>query len=319
MARLASLGLRVTALLALPLAYRALAQSPPPAPAVAPAPTPSAVASPAPAAAAPIEAVPDSARLAPAAAAYRNPLYRNVETAAKLVDRGVLEDLKIRLPLVIAVRLDETGKVITADAVQPPLKALTVPIPALVPKWRFTPAKKGTQPVATWATYGIDLDIELVKGVFSQFDIKPVEREDPLPVVMQEPVGDVWLSRYPSTIEPAEAGTVSIEDVDLLPTPQKASWSHDAARVKTRVRALVEVDAQGKAKRVVPIGGENEPLAVVWVRKSAARWRFTAAQAGGAPAASWLALDATLEFTLDSAKEKGKRSIKKNVRGTPAA
>jgi hypothetical protein len=38
---------------------------------------------------------------------------------------------------------------------------------------------------------------------------------------------------------------------------------------------------------------------------------------GGAPVSSWLALDATIQYTLDSVKERGKRSIKKNVRGVP--
>ena len=55
-----------------------------------------------------------------------------------------------------------------------------------------------------------------------------------------------------------------------------------------------------------------------WVRESAKEWTLTAARKGSSPVSSWLALDTTIEYSLGSVKERGKRSIKKNVRGEPA-
>ena len=82
------------------------------------------------------------------------------------------------------------------------------------------------------------------------------------------------------------------------------------------LRALVEVSGLGSVKRVLPVG-EYEPVILRWVRESAKGWTLTAARKGGAPVSSWLALDATVEYALGSVKERGKRSIKKNVRGEP--
>ena len=72
----------------------------------------------------------------------------------------------------------------------------------------------------------------------------------------------------------------------------------------------------GSVKRVVPVG-PYEPLILRWIRESAKGWILTAAKKGGAPVSSWLALDATIEYSLGSVKERGKRSIKKNIRGVP--
>jgi len=54
---------------------------------------------------------------------------------------------------------------------------------------------------------------------------------------------------------------------------------------------------------------------IFWLRKITAGWRLSPATAGGKPVASWVSLDATLDYTIASAKKKGERSILKNLRG----
>ena len=61
-----------------------------------------------------------------------------------------------------------------------------------------------------------------------------------------------------------------------------------------------------------------EELDVRWVRESAAKWKLAPARSAGRPVAAWMTLDATLDYTIDSAKKKGERSLKKNLRATPS-
>jgi hypothetical protein len=109
---------------------------------------------------------------------------------------------------------------------------------------------------------------------------------------------------------------VSIEDVDVLPSPEKTPWSLDASRARARVTALVEVTEQGMVNRFL-LTGETEPLLGSWLKPFAAKWRLTPAVSGGRPVSCWMALDATLDYTLNSAKKKSERVVKKNLRGNP--
>jgi hypothetical protein len=82
------------------------------------------------------------------------------------------------------------------------------------------------------------------------------------------------------------------------------------------VTALVEVSPLGAVSRILPTG-DAEPLLVRWLKESAAKWKLTPGKAGGKPVASWMTLDATLDYTIDSAKKKAERSVKKNLRAIP--
>ena len=124
------------------------------------------------------------------------------------------------------------------------------------------------------------------------------------------------MTRYQREIDPKDPAVVSIEDVDVLPAPEKTPWSFDAAHLRARATALVEVSEQGAVARFLPTG-ETEPLLGFWLRQLASKWRFTPAKAAGRPAACWMALDAALDYTLDSAKKKSERVVKKNLRARP--
>jgi hypothetical protein len=261
----------------------------------------------------PVEALPDPMRVTLAEVTYVHPLFRAVDEAPKLAERTNPPDLDTRQPLVLTIHLLETGRVSEAVPVEPPLKSLAAPLGALVPRWRFAPAKKGGQPVATWATYAIDLAISLEKATFAGFTLEALRKDDPLVPTVRDTFGDAWMSRYPHDIEPKDPGAVSIEDVEVLPSPEKTPWSFDAARLRARTTALVEVSEQGAVTRFLPTG-ETEPLLGIWLRQFASKWRFTPALSGGRPVSCWMALDATLDYTLDSAKKKSERVVKKNLR-----
>ena len=265
----------------------------------------------------PLETVPDPARVPPAEVPFVNPLWQELEAPAALKGPPPkLKDLEATSTLIVGVRIDEAGKVSQAVAPEPPLRALGAAVQVQAPRWLFKPAKKDGQPVRCWGTYGVDVEVELEDAVWSAFRLAPVGKEDPLPALGKELPGDTWISRYPAAPEPPEPGVLSVEEVDFLPMPAKVPLKFESTPLKSRALALVEVTGVGSVKRVVPVG-PYEPLILRWVRESAKGWILTAARKGGAPVTSWLALDATIEYSLGSVKERGKRSIKKNLRGAP--
>ena len=266
----------------------------------------------------PIEAIPDASRLAPAELPYVHPLFRPLEQPPRLAERPPIEDLETRVWLYVTVKIGENGRVSDGAAVEPPLKGLTAPLPTLLPRWRFTPAVKGGRPVATWGSYAAELNVDLEKGVFTAFDLVPVGKEDPLPQVVPEPPGEEWMLAYPKEISPADPGTVSVEECDSFPMPDSNKWSFDSVRTRSRVTALVQVSDTGRVARVLPTGETNESLVLTWLRKNAATWKLIPGVAGGKPVASWMALDAMLEYTINSAKKKAERTLKKNLRASRA-
>jgi hypothetical protein len=122
-------------------------QAPPSAPALPAVPTPVAVRAPVPPAR-PIEAIPDAWRLPAAELPPVNPLFSAVDTPPRVALPMPVPPLETRTTLFVAVKLGENGRASDAVAVGPPLKALTAPLPALLPKWRFEPARVGGKPVA---------------------------------------------------------------------------------------------------------------------------------------------------------------------------
>jgi hypothetical protein len=264
----------------------------------------------------PVEALPDPVRPVLAEVAYAHPLFLALEEPPKVLERPNPVDLETRVPLVVAARVLETGKVSELALVEPPLKALGTPLPALAPRWRYAIPRKGGKPTVTWATQVLELNVSLEKPVFSAFQFEPLKKDDPLAKVFRENSGDEWMARYPAAIDPKDAEAVSVEELDALPAAEKTPWSFDATRQRGRITALVEISATGAVSRVLPTG-DAEPLLVRWVRESAAKWKLSPGRAGGKPVASWMTLDATLDYTIDSAKKKGERSVKKNLRALP--
>ena len=265
-----------------------------------------------------VETIPDPARVPPAEVPFVNPLWQELDApAAPKGPPPRLEKFRGSATLIVAVRIDEEGKVSEGHVPEPPLRAIGAAVQAQAPRWTFQPAKKDGQPVRCWGTYGVDVEVELEDAVWASFKLTPVGKDVPLPVLSREVQGDGWVSRYPSALDPPEPGVHSVEEVDFLPMPAKVPLKIESTPLRSRVVALVEVTGLGSVKRIVPVGS-NEPLVLQWVRENAKSWALTAAKRGGAPVSSWLALDATIQYELDSVKERGKRSIKKNVRGTPA-
>ena len=266
---------------------------------------------------APLETIPDPARLAPAEVPFVNPLWQALDApAAPKGPPPRLRDFETTGALIVGVKVDASGSVSEAVVPEPPLRALAAAVQAQAPRWTFQPATKDGVAVRCWGTHGGDVRGGPGEATGHAVALGPGGEEEPRPQAPTERPGEDGVSRYPAAVSPAEPGVFSVEEVDFLPMPVKVPLKLEGTRLKSRLLALVEVSGLGTVKRVVPVG-TYEPMILRWVRESAKEWALTAARTGGSPVSSWLALDTTIEYSLGSVKERGKRSIKKNVRGEP--
>lgn len=264
-----------------------------------------------------LEPIPDAGRPAPAELGYAHPLYRPYEQPPKLLQTAQAENFEMRAQLTLAVRVDETGKVTEILPVEPPLRGLGAAASVLSPRWTFEPAKKDGLPVRTWGSVVLDLDIAMERASFTSFTFRAVEKNDPTLRIVREVEGDLWILRYPREIQPKDGNAISVEDVDFLPQPKKTPWKFDATRLRSRFYALVQVTPEGTVARVVPVGDSVESAIVKWVRVLAAKWKVSPAVSAGTPVESWMYLETAIEFDLTRAKERGIRTLQKNLKAIP--
>jgi len=263
-----------------------------------------------------LEAIPDPPGLAPVSVIYSNPLYQGFETPPRVLEIPQAQNYRGKAIFYFALSLDEAGKVLDVEAIDPPLKGMAPAAASLARTWTFEPAKKEGKPVRTWASFGLDLSLDLENPVFTSFSLLPVGKDDPIPVLVKDYPGETGILRFPKA-PPDVDGTLSIEEVDFLPTARRVPWKFEPIRLKSRVTALLEVSEKGTVDRVIPTGPTSEPFTVNWIRQQAAKWKIAPAFSRGAPQRSWMALDVGAEYDVGRAKELAKRFLKKNLKGAP--
>ncbi len=268
--------------------------------------------------AAALETIPDPPGFAAAVVAPVNPLFQPFEKLPALAEVPAARAFRGKATVYLALKLDETGKVLEAAAVDPPLQGLTPATIAATLRWTFDPARKDGKPVRTWAALGLELTLDLEQPVFTSFSLLPIAKDAPIPVVAKEFPGDTAVLRYPKAPPEPESGLVSIEEVDSLPAARKTPWRFDALRLKSRLTAVVQVSPTGSVERIIPTGASFEPFVLAWVRGQASKWKIVPASDRGVPKRAFMNLDLVLEYEIAKAKDSARRVIKKNLRGSPA-
>ena len=267
---------------------------------------------------APVETIPAPAGPGPAEVAPFHPLYRQVEKPPRLSEVPAAQDYRGKATIFFALKVDETGKVLEADVVDPPFRGIVPAAAEAALRWTFDPARKDGKAVRTWAAYGLDLVVDLERAVFTSFSADPIGPADPIPSVQREPAGDEGLLRFPRQPDDSDAAVISIEDVDFLPGLRKTPWKIEPIRLKSRFSAILQVSPAGAVERVIPTGASSEPFILAWVRTQAARWKITPALDGETPQRGYLNLELAAEYEITRAKESARRLIKKNLKGSPA-
>jgi hypothetical protein len=225
-----------------------------------------------------------------------NPYATTVDVPAALPQKLPLTDAKLSIGFFVSMRVDPTGKTVTARRERDPIPSLAGETLKSLQRWTFNPARRSGQAVDTWGAYRLDLAVEIDAPKIVQQTLTPVAAATALPTPFAWPSDADWLeSRHPSN--PSD-GTVSILEVDTAPIPQKSPWSAGSYRGAFSAKFWIKVDKTGKVEKAIPIE-VTDPVLLPYFRRAMSAWMLRPAQAGGAPVASWNELSLSGQVSFD--------------------
>jgi hypothetical protein len=295
--------------------------APPPAATPAPAPTenpaPAAIVTPA-AAPSPAATIPTTPALSPAPVSTGAPPRRLVDAAAISVSRlpadnpfGVAADeppalppkppfpeLPITTSLFAAVRVDPTGKVVASKLVRDPVPSVAVESRrSFEQRWAFDPAARAGQPVETWGSYRLDMQVD-VRPREEQATLTPITPTTPLPVPFEWGDDKKWYDGFKAA--PPADGTVPLEQVDTIPNPKKTRWGADSYKGPFSCKFWVRINAKGFIDKLIPIQ-VSDPVLIPYLRKVATTWPMRPARVKSQPVDSWseLSVSGQLSYAID--------------------
>lgn len=271
-------------------------ETPAPAPAPPPpAPTPTAI--PAAGAAAPLR-LSDTPMVRIDRLPADNPFGVAAESPAALPPKPAMTELVLEAPLYAAIHVDRTGKATGSRRARDPIPALAFDEKKSFDRWTFEPAKKGGQPVETWASYRLDLTIELRAPKIEQMTLTPITPSTPIPAPVEWGSDQAWYDSL-KVAAPAD-GSVPVEQLDTLAVPKKTRWDATSYKGPFSVRMWVRVNAAGRADRTIPMQ-VSEPILLADLKRQIATWQFRPARVNGQPADSWneLAVAGQIGFSVE--------------------
>lgn len=213
-----------------------------------------------------------------------NPFGVAAEAPAALPVKPVFNELHLEAPLYAAIRVDRAGKPTGSRRARDPIPSLAAEEKRSFERWTFEPARKGGQPVETWAAFRLDLTIDLKAPKVEQVTLTPVTPTTAIPVPLEWGTDQAW---YDAVKPPAATdGTVPVEQLDTLAVPKKTKWDADSFKGPFSVRMWVRVNAAGRAERTIPIQA-SDPILLADIRRQIAAWQFRPARVNGQAADSW--------------------------------
>jgi len=227
-----------------------------------------------------------------------NPFGIAAEASAALPPKPVFTELHIDAPLYASVRVDRAGKPTGSRRSRDPIPSLAAEEKRSFERWTFEPARKGGQPVETWASFRLDLSIDLKAPKIEQITLTPVTPATAIPAPFEWGSDQAW---YDSAKSPATSdGTIPVEQLDTLAVPKKTKWDADSFKGPYAVRLWVRINAAGRAEKTIPIQA-SDPIVLSDIRRQIAGWQFRPARLAGQAADSWneLAISGQVGYSVD--------------------
>jgi hypothetical protein len=223
----------------------------------------------------------------------------------------VFTEAVISAPFFGALRVDRAGRVTQSRRVRDPIPSLAADSKKSLDRWTFDPAKKGGQPVDTWASARLDLAVTVKPPKIEQIAMTPVTPASPIPAPFEWGSDNAWYEGLKVT--PPSDGTVPVEQVDTAPNPKKYPWYADSYRGPFTCRLWVKVNAAGKVEKVIPIT-VSDPVLIAYMRQQLPNWPIRPARVKGQPADTWndLTMTGTVGYSIDV---KQTVSLRKTIAG----
>lgn len=227
-----------------------------------------------------------------------NPFGLVAEEPAGLPQKPPFPETTVSAALFAAVRVDPTGKVVQSRIVRDPVPSLSAESRrSFEQRWTFDPASKGGQPVETWASVRLDLQVE-VRPREEQATLTPVAPATPLPAPFDWGDDTRWYEGY--RVNPPTDGTIPLEQVEKTPAPKKTKWGADSYKGPFSCRVWVKVSAAGRVEKMIPIQA-SDPVLVPYMRRIVGTWAMRPARVKGQPADSWneLSITGQLSYSIE--------------------
>jgi hypothetical protein len=227
-----------------------------------------------------------------------NPFGVAVDEPAVLPPKPPFADSTIPASLFASVRVDATGKVLAAKIVRDPIPSLAAEEKrSFEQRWAFDPAVKAGQPVDTWASLRLDLQVEIHPRE-EQATLTPVTRATALPAPFLWGDDARWYEAFKSA--PPADGTVPVDVVDTTPNPKRTKWTADSYKGPFSCRFWVKVSAAGRVEKSVPIQ-VSDPVLIPYIRRTISSWTVSPARVKGQPVDSWneLSMSGQLSYSIE--------------------
>lgn len=242
-----------------------------------------------------------------------NPFGATVDSPPAFNGKPALTELALAAPLYAAVRVDRSGKVLESRLLRDPIPSLAADSKKSFERWSFDPARKGDQPVETWASIRLDLAAEVRPPKLEHFTLTPVTPASPIPAPFAWGSDNSWYERVQPG--PLPEGAVPVEQLDVLPTPRKTKWDADSFKGPFSCRFWARVNAAGRIERAIVIQ-VSDPVLIGYFRQQMSTWQLKPAAAGGQPADSWneLALSGQVSYSVEVRQI---ANLRKTILSTP--
>src|SRR5512143_231969 len=144
-----------------------------------------------------------------------NPFGLTTGEPAALPQKPSFPEITLPAAMFAAVRVDPSGKVLQSRIVRDPIPSLAAESRrSFEQRWTFEPATLGGQPVETWASVRLDLQVD-VRPREEQAILTPVTPATPLPAPLEWGDDTKWFEGY--RVNPPTDGTVPLERLEKAP------------------------------------------------------------------------------------------------------
>jgi hypothetical protein len=227
-----------------------------------------------------------------------NPFGVAAEEPPALPPKPPFPELPITTSLFAAVRVDPTGKAVASKLVRDPVPSVAAESRrSFEQRWAFDPAVRAGQPVETWGSYRLDMQVD-VRPREEQASLTPITPATPLPVPFEWGDDKKWYDGLKAA--PPADGTVPLEQVDSIPNPKKTRWGADSYKGPFSCKFWVHINANGFIDKLIPIQ-VSDPVLIPYMRKVATTWPMRPARVKSQPVDSWceLSVSGQLSFAID--------------------
>lgn len=206
-----------------------------------------------------------------------NPFAAPVTAPPIIIRSSLLERFATTMPVSAAAYVDADGACTRVVFTGVPLPAVVDQVTAALLETEFTPAKSAGTTVPAWVVLGVELGGRIDEG-----QLLGVTATAPEPGVPPRPELPPALAL---DTRDATLPAVALDALQQQPSPRRFRVKVPSHELRREVRLLAEVDASGRAARVVFLACPEGLRS--WITASLAGWAFRPAQGANGSTAAW--------------------------------